>query len=187
MRRLFVTEFVSLDGVMEAPGGEPEYQHSGWVFDYLSDEQDQYKLQETLGSDILLLGRVTYDGFSKAWPQRSGEFADKLNSMPKYVASTTLTDPEWENTTVLEGDVPAAVAKLKEEGDETIQVAGSRTLVHTLLEHGLVDELVLMVFPVILGSGKRVFPETPEKTPLKLVDARTFASGVQVQRFEPAA
>jgi dihydrofolate reductase len=187
MRKLFVSEFVSLDGVMEAPGGEPGYPHSGWVFDFMSPEQEAYKLKETLESDILLLGRVTYEGFSEAWPLRSGEFADKLNSMPKYVASTTLTDPQWNNTTVLGPDVPAAVAELKQAGEGRIGVAGSRTLVHTLLTHGLVDELRLMFFPVILGSGARVFPESPDMRAFTLVDTQTFPTGVQANTYEPVA
>ena len=186
MRKLFVTEFVSLDGVMEAPGGEPDYPHTGWAFDFHTPEQEQWKLRETLESEALLLGRKTYEGFSQAWPGRAGEFADKMNAMPKYVASTTLTDPEWENTTVLEGDVPAAVAELKGGEGGPIQVPGSQTLVHTLLNHGLVDELVLMVLPVILGSGKRVFPEGPDKTTLRLVDTERFDSGVLVHTYAAA-
>ena len=177
MRKLFVTEFVSLDGVMEAPGGEPDYPHTGWAFDHHDSELESWKLQETRDSDALLLGRVTYEGFAEAWPPRSGEFADKYNSMPKYVASTTLTDPAWENTTVLEGDVPAAVARLKEGEGGPIQVAGSRTLVHTLLENDLVDELVLMVFPVILGSGKRVFPRVDGQA-----DTRAARDGALLHR-----
>ncbi|HEX8053106.1 MAG TPA: dihydrofolate reductase family protein [Thermoleophilaceae bacterium] len=188
MRRLIVSEFVTLDGVMEAPGGEPSHPHSGWVFDFMSKEQEEYKLQETLEAEALLLGRVTYEGFSAAWPERGGEFADKMNSMPKYVASTTLSEPlEWSNSTVLGADVPEAVAKLKQGDGGPILVAGSRTLVHTLLEHGLVDELRLMVFPVVLGSGIRVFPESRDKLVMKLTDARTFDSGVQILTYEPAA
>ena len=186
MRKLIVSEFVTLDGVMEAPGGEPGHPHSGWVFDYTGPEQEQYKLDETLEADVLLLGRVTYEGFSAAWPGRGGPFADKMNSMPKVVASTTLQDPEWNNTTVI-GDVPGQVAQLKEGDGGPILVAGSRTLVHSLLDAGLVDELRLMIFPVILGSGGRWFPETPEKTPLELVDSRTFDSGVVVNTYQRAS
>jgi dihydrofolate reductase len=184
MRKLIVTEFVSLDGVMEAPGGEPTHPHSGWVFDFLSDEQDQYKLKETLDSEALLLGRVTYEGFSQAWPQRGGEFADKMNSMPKYVVSSTLKDPEWNNTTVLP-DLDG-VRELRDGDGGPILVAGSCTLVHGLIENDLVDELRLMVFPVALGSGLRVFPETERKTPLKLTGTQTFASGVQANEYAPA-
>jgi dihydrofolate reductase len=185
VRKLIVSEFVSLDGVMEAPGGEPTHPHSGWVFDFMSTEQEQYKLEETREAEALLLGRVTYQGFAEAWPGRGGAFADKMNAMPKYVASTTLKDPEWSNTSVLEGDVPEAVAKLKEEDGGPILVGGSCTLVHTLLRHGLIDELRLMVFPVALGGGKRVFPETPEKTVLKLTDTQVFPSGVLAHSYEP--
>jgi len=186
MRKLIVSEFVTLDGVMEAPGGEEGHPHSGWVFDFMGPEQEQYKLQETLDAEALLLGRVTYEGFAIAWPDRGGEFADKMNSMPKYVASTTLSDPEWENTSVLEGDVPEAVRKLKDEDGGPILVAGSQTLVHTLMEHGLIDELRLMVFPVAVGGGKRVFPETSVKTVLKLSDSQSFPTGVAVHTYHPA-
>ncbi len=183
MRKLFVTEFVSLDGVMEAPGGEPAFPHTGWVFDFMSTEQEEWKLRETLESDALLLGRVTYEGFAEAWPGRGGPFADKMNSMPKYVVSSTLSEPEWENTTVLDGDMPTAVAELKEGEGGPIQVPGSQTLVHGLLDAGLVDELRLMVFPVVLGSGKRVFPDSPDKLTMELVDTERFGSGVQVHTY----
>jgi dihydrofolate reductase len=184
--RVIVSEFVTLDGVIEAPGGERGHPHSGWVFNHLSDEQEQYKLQEVLDAEALLLGRVTYEGFSEAWPERGGEFADKMNSMPKYVASTTLKDPEWENTTVLEGDVPEAVARLRDQDGGPLLVAGSQTLVHTLVERGLVDEYRLMIFPVVLGSGKRLFPDSEDKTPLKLVDTQAFPTGVVVHTYHPA-
>ena len=187
MRKLIVSEFVSLDGVMEAPGGEAGHPHSGWVFDFLGPEQEAYKLDEVLECETLLLGRVTYEGFADAWPQRDGPFADKMNSMPKLVASTTLNELDWDNSTVIEGDLADEVSKLKQQNGGPILVAGSRTLVHTLLEHDLVDELRLMVFPVILGSGARVFPESPDKTVLSLVDSLKFDSGVQVNTYEPAA
>jgi dihydrofolate reductase len=184
MRKLIVSEFVTLDGVMEAPGGEPSHPHTGWVFDFMGPEQERYKLDEVLEADVLLLGRVTYEGFSAAWPERGGEFADKMNGMRKVVASTTLEDPDWNNTTVIRS-VPDEVAKLKEEGGGPIVVAGSRTLVHSLMEHGLVDEYRMMIFPVVLGSGARLFPETPEKTPLELVDSSAFDSGVVVHTYRP--
>ena len=183
MRKLIVSEFVTLDGVMEAPGGEPGHPHSGWVFDFMSPEQERYKLDEVLESEALLLGRVTYEGFSAAWPQRAGEFAAKMNSMPKFVVSTTLRDLEWSNSTLIQGDVAGEVAKLKEQHGGPILVAGSRTLVHTLMRDGLVDEYRLMVFPVVLGSGRRLFPETPDKTVLKLADTRAFGSGVVVHTY----
>jgi len=181
MAKLIVSEFVTLDGVMEAPGGEEGHPHTGWVFDFMSQEQEQYKLDEVMESEALLLGRVTYEGFSGAWPERGGPFADKMNNMPKYVVSTTLEDPEWNNTSVMR-DVKD-VAGLKEGDGGPIVVAGSRTLVHGLMEHALVDEFRLMIFPVVLGSGARLFPETPDKTALKLVDTQAFDSGVVVQTY----
>jgi dihydrofolate reductase len=185
--KLIVSEFVTLDGVMEAPGGEPSHPHTGWVFDFISKEQEQFKLEEVMAADALLLGRVTYEGFSEAWPPRSGAFADKMNGMPKHVASTTLTELEWNNSTLLEGDVPEAVAKLKREQDGELLVAGSCSLVHSLMPHGLIDEYRLMIFPVAIGSGKRLFPETPDKTVLKHADTQVFSSGVVVQTYQASA
>jgi dihydrofolate reductase len=184
MGKLIVSEFLTLDGVMEAPGGEEGHSHSGWVFDYMSREQERYKLDEVMDAEALLLGRVTYEGFAGAWPERGGPFADKMNGMPKYVVSTTLEDPEWNNTTVMRE--VKEVAGLREQDGAPILVAGSRTLVHGLMEHGLVDEYRLMIFPVVLGSGARLFPESPEKTPLRLADTRVFDSGVVVQSYETA-
>jgi dihydrofolate reductase len=186
LRELIVTEFITLDGVIEAPGGEPTHPHTGWVGDFVGAEQMQYKLDEVLEADALLLGRVTYEGFAEAWPPREGEFADKMNAMPKYVASTTLTELDWNNSRLLEGGVPAAVAKLKETNGGPILVAGSGTLVHTLIEHGFVDEFRLMVFPVLLGSGKRLFPDSPDKRMLQLVETKQFPSGVVVHHYRPA-
>jgi dihydrofolate reductase len=181
--KLIVSEFVTLDGVMQAPGGEPGHPHSGWVFDFMGPEQERYKLDETLEAESLLIGRVTYEGFAGAWPERTGVFADKLNTMPKFVASSTLTNLGWENSTLLEGDVPDAVAALKQRNGGPILVAGSRTLVQSLMPHGLIDEYRLMVFPVVLGSGAKLFPDTPDKTVLELADTRTFATGVVVHTY----
>src|SRR5215211_3087245 len=187
MSRLIVTEFVTLDGVMEAPGGEPTHPHAGWVFDYMSAEQEQYKLKEALEAESHLLGRVTYEGFAAAWPDREGEFADHLNSMPKYVVSSTLEEPlEWNNSTLIRGDVAEEVGKLKDKDGGPILVAGSATLVHFLIENDLVDELRLMVFPVMVGGGKRPFPESWQKKPFKPTDTHTFGSGVAVHTYEPA-
>ncbi len=185
MGKIIVSEFVTLDGVMEAPGGEPGHPHTGWVFDFIGDEQIQYKLQETLEAESLLIGRVTYESFAGAWPKRSGDFADKLNAMPKHVVSTTLRNPEWHNTTVISRDVVDNITRLKDQERGPILVNGSRTLVHTLMEHDLVDEYRLMNFPVLLGSGRRLFPETPTKTTLRLVDSRSFSSGVVVHTYHP--
>ena len=185
MRRLIVTEFVTLDGRMEAPGGEPTHRHSGWVWEFGVPELFEYKLQETLAAESLLLGRVTYEGFAAVWPERDGEFADKMNAMPKDVATTTLRDLTW-NATALQGDVPTAVAGLKQGEGGPILVAGSCALVHTLLEERLVDELRLMVFPVTIGSGLAVFPETEARTAYTLTELVKYSSGAMLQVYCPA-
>jgi dihydrofolate reductase len=185
--RIVVTEFVSLDGVVEDPGGSENFRYGGWSFAFnRGDEGDKFKLDETLSSGALLLGRVTYEGFAEAWPSREGEFADKFNTMPKYVVSSTLEEPEWNNSTVLKGDVVEEVAKLRQEQDGDIVVHGSARLVETLVEHDLVDELRLMVFPVVLGSGKRLFGETSDKKPLRLVDSKVVGDGVAILIYQPA-
>jgi dihydrofolate reductase len=187
MGRIVVTEFVSLDGVMEDPGGAENFRHGGWTFEIgRGEEGDKFKLDETLSSKALLLGRVTYEGFADAWPSREGEFADKFNTMPKYVVSSTLEEAKWNNSTVLKGDVREEVAKLKQEIDGDIVVHGSGQLVQTLIEHDLVDELRLMVFPVVLGGGKRLFGETSDKKPLRLADSRVVGDGVAIVTYEPA-
>jgi dihydrofolate reductase len=188
MGRIVVTEFVSLDGVMEDPGGSEDFKYGGWAFEFSrGDEGDQFKLDETRSSDALLLGRKTYEGFADAWPSREGEFADLFNNMPKYVVSSTLKDPDWTNTTVLDGDPAEEVSKLRDEFDGEIVVHGSAQLVQELIAQGLVDELRLMVFPVVLGAGKRLFGETSEKRPLKLSDSTTVGDGVTIQVYEAAA
>ena len=181
MGKIVVTEFVSLDGVIEDPGGAENFKYGGWTFEIpRGEEGDRFKLDETMGSDALLLGRVTYEGFAAAWPSREGEFADKFNQMPKYVVSSTLGEPEWENSTVLRGDLGEEVAKLKEKHDGDVVVHGSAQLVQGLLERDLVDELRLMVFPVVLGAGKRLFGETSDKKRLELVDSKTVGEGVAI-------
>jgi dihydrofolate reductase len=181
MGRIVVTEFISVDGVVEDPGGSEDFDHGGWAFEFArGDEGDKFKLDETMGSEALLLGRVTYEGFADSWPQRDGEFADKFNTMPKYVVSTTLKDPEWNNTTVIEGDLADAVARLKDAHDGDIVVHGSARLAQALLENDLVDELRLMVFPVVLGSGKQLWGETSDKKGLKLADSRIVGDGVAI-------
>jgi dihydrofolate reductase len=187
MGRIVVTEFVSLDGVMEDPGGAENYRHGGWTFEFdRGDEGNKFKLDETLASEALLLGRVTYEGFAEAWPSREGEFADKFNTMPKFVVSSTLENPPWSNTTVLNGDVVSDVAKLREEHNGEIVVHGSAQLVQTLVEHDLVDELRLMVFPIVLGTGKRLFAETSDKKRLELVDSKVVGDGVAILVYRPA-
>ena len=188
MGTLVVTEFVSVDGVFEDPGGSEGYEHGAWTFEYdRGDDGNKFKVDELMEAEVHLLGRVTYEGFAAAWPSREGEFADRLNSDKKVVVSTTLTDPEWQNTTVIAGDVAAQIAKLKAGTDGAILVAGSGTLVGTLLEHDLVDELRLMVFPTILGRGKRLFPDGIDRRKLRLVEARTIGpDGVQVHTYRRA-
>jgi dihydrofolate reductase len=181
--RLIVTEFVTLDGVMEAPGGEPTHPHTGWVGDYHDEGTLEYKLNETLEAESHLLGRVTYESFAGAWPKREGPFAEKINAMPKYVVSSTLREPRWNNTHVLAGDPATAVARLKEETQGPILVAGSATLVHALIENDLVDELRLMVFPVAIGGGLRVFSESGQKKTFKLTETKAFDSGVVVNAY----
>jgi dihydrofolate reductase len=188
MGRIVVTEFISIDGVMEAPGGDDGFVRGAWSFEFdRGDEGNKFKMDEVLDADGLLLGRRTYEGFAAAWPERDGEFADKFNGMPKYVVSSTLQDPDWNNSTVLSGDVAEEVAKLKQEVDGDLYVHGSAQLVQTLIENGLVDELRLMVFPVVLGTGKRLFGETTDMHTLKLKESRTVGSdGVTVMVYEPA-
>ncbi|HMH39986.1 MAG TPA: dihydrofolate reductase family protein [Gaiellaceae bacterium] len=187
MGRIVVTEFVSLDGVMEDPGGSENFKHGGWSFEIgRGDEGDKFKLDEAFASEALLLGRRTYEGFAAAWPSREGEFADKFNTMPKYVVSSTLAAPEWQNSTVLKGDLGTEVTKLKQEYDGDIVVHGSAQLVQTLLEQDLVDELRLMVYPIVLGSGKRIFGELKDKKPLRLVDSKIVGDGVAILTYEPA-
>ena len=183
MGRIVVTEFVSLDGVMEDPGGSESFKHGGWSFEIDRGEGTTFKFEETMATDALLLGRVTYEGFAEAWPSRDGEFADKFNSMPKHVVSSTLERPKWNNSTVLDGDLAAGVAKLKEQYDGDVAVHGSAQLVQTLLADDLVDELRLMVFPVALGSGKRLFGETADKKRLQLVETRTVGDGVLILTY----
>ena len=172
--RIVVTEFMSLDGVVEDPGGAEGFRHGGWSFEIdRGDEGNKFKLDETLASEALLLGRVTY------------EFADKFNNMPKYVVSSTLDKPEWNNSTVLKGDVAEEVAKLKREQEGDIVVHGSAQLVQALIEHDLVDELRLMVYPVLLGTGKRLFGETSDKKRLRLTDSKAVGDGVVILVYEP--
>lgn len=188
MADVIVSEFVTLDGVMEAPGGEPGHPHTGWVMDHggAGAEWQRYKLDEILASETLLVGRITYESFAGAWPARTGPFAEKLSAMPKLVASTTLRDPEWVNTTIIDGDVLGAVAAMRVGDGGPIMVHGSRTLVHGLLGAGLVDELRLMTFPVAVGGGGRLFPEGSDKTAFVHVETQLFGDGVALHVYRPA-
>jgi dihydrofolate reductase len=188
MGKIVVTEFVSLDGVMEDPGGAENFEHGGWTFEIdRGEEGDKFKMDELLEAEAQLLGRKTYEGFAAAWPTMEDEvgFADKMNSMLKYVYSTSLQDPTWANTTVLSGDFAEDIRKLKDEVDGVILVAGSATLVQGLVDNDLVDEIRLMVFPVVLGSGKRLFGASGKK-PLTLTDTKSIGAGVQVLTYERA-
>jgi dihydrofolate reductase len=176
MRRVVVTEFITLDGIMEDP-------HK-WSFPYWNDEIDQFKHDELFASDAQLLGRVTYQGFAEAWPSRTGDFADRLNSLPKYVVSTTLERAEWNNSHLIKANVAEQVAKLKQQPGQDILVHGSRTLVQTLMQHDLVDEYHLLVYPLVLGSGKRLFRDDSAAT-LKLAESKAFSSGVVLLRYQP--
>jgi len=170
---------------MEDPGGAENFAHGGWSLEISrGDEGDKFKLDETFASAALLLGRVTYEGFAEAWPSREGEFADKFNSMPKYVISSTLEQPEWNNTTVLGGELVDEVSKLRESSSGDVVVHGSAQLVQALLEHDLLDELRLMVYPVVLGSGKRLFGPTSDKKRLRLTDTKLVGDGIVIHTYE---
>ncbi|TMK41836.1 MAG: dihydrofolate reductase [Actinobacteria bacterium] len=190
MSKLVVSEFLTLDGVMEDPGGAEDFDRGGWAFQFERGAAgDKFKLEETMAADALLLGRVTYEGFAKAWPDRTDQvgFADKMNNMPKYVVSRTLERAAWNNSTVLDGDVAGEVAKLKEQGGGEIVVAGSAMLVQTLIEHQLVDEYRLMVFPVVLGAGKRLFADTGTTNALRLAQSQAVGDGVLILTYHPVS
>src|SRR3712207_5649372 len=187
MRKVIASEFVSLDGVMEDPG---------WTFQFGSEEQEKYKYAELAAGDALLLGRVTYEGFAAAWPNMMeqyggprraelGEYADMMNGYPKHVVSTTLDEAGWNNSTIIRENVAQEVSKLKQKPGKDILVFGSADLVSTLMQHDLIDEYRLMVFPLVVGSGKRLFRDRIDQTALKLVDAKTFGSGVVVLSYQP--
>ena len=185
MRTLIVSEFITLDGVVEAPGGEPTHPHAGWTIAYGSQELYSYKLAETLQAESLLLGRVTYEGFAAAWPERDGEFADKMNAMPKHVVTSSTKELGW-NATALHGDVRQAVGALRNGGGGPILVAGSATLVRALIGYGLVDELRLMVFPVLVGGGLSIYPDQRDKLGLELAELARYDRGVLLQVYRPA-
>lgn len=186
MGKIVVTEFISLDGVVEAPGGE-DFKHRNWSFEFdRGEDGDRFKLDEALGADVLLIGRRTYESFAGAWPGYKGPLADKYNTMPKYVVSSTLTDPEWNNTRVIAGDVVGAVSKLKAEVDGEIQIPGSIRLVQELIDNDLVDEIHLMTFPVVLGTGRRLFGQTADKSVWRLTESRTVGEGILITVFQRA-
>lgn len=189
MRKIVVSEFVSLDGVMEDPGGSEKAERGGWAFQFnRGPEGDKFKLDEVMNAGALLLGRTTYEGFAAAWPSRKDDvgFADKMNNMPKYVVSSTLRNPAWNNTTVVKGHLAEEIGKLKQQDGGALLVNGSGRLVQTLIKHDLIDQLTLMIFPVVLGKGKRIFEETAAAKPLRLVEARAVGpDGVVILIYEP--
>ena len=187
MGKIVVTENVSLDGVVQDPTGEEGFRHGGWfaqVGEKDRDERAKVVLDEAMGAEAFLLGRRTYEFLAARWPSRTGQLADRLNSLPKYVVSSTLEDPDWNNSTVLKGDVVNQVSKLRQQLDGKIVVPASRQLVRTLMEHDLVDELRLMVHPVALGAGERLFEETRDKHSLRLLDTRTVGDGLAFLAYE---
>ncbi|HEX3640785.1 MAG TPA: dihydrofolate reductase family protein [Ktedonobacteraceae bacterium] len=188
MRKVIVSEYVTLDGVMEDPGGGEGTEHGGWSFQFWSEEAAKFKFDELFASDALLLGRVTYQGFAKAWPAMTDEqgFADRMNSLPKFVVSATLEKLEWNNSKLIKGNIAEEVSKLKQQPGQDILIAGSVELIHTLMQHDLIDEYRLMVHPVVVGSGKRLFKDETDMKVLKLVDTKTFSSGVVVLSYQPA-
>jgi dihydrofolate reductase len=181
VRRVVVSEFISLDGVVEDPR---------WTFEFSSEDRDQFKFDELAASDALLLGRVTYEGFAAAWPQmeeQTGEYGAWMNGYPKHVVSTTLEEPlEWNNSTLVRGDVAEEVSRLKDQPGKDILIFGSGDLVNTLMQHDLIDEYRLMVFPIVVGSGKRLFDEGGDAKTLQLVGTQTFDSGAIVLTYAPA-
>ena len=188
MRKVVVTEFMTLDGVMEDPGGAEDFVHGGWAFKFSDPDGMRFKLDEVLEFDAMLLGRVTYEGFAEAWPERRDEagFADKMNAMKKYVVSSTLTEATWQNSEIVPGDdVPAAIAELKRGDGPDLLVAGSRRLVQTLAQHDLVDEYRLLVFPTVLGSGRRLFDGIETPFALRPIDSKVLANGALILIYAP--
>lgn len=187
MRKVIASEYVTLDGVMEDPGGAEGFKYGGWSFQFWSEEAGKYKYDELFASDALLLGRITYQGFAAAWPtmEGTGDFGERMNSIQKYVVSTTLEKAEWNNSTIIKANVVEEVSKLKAMPGQDILIGGSGVLVHTLTQHNLIDEYRLMVYPVVLGSGKRFFKEGTDLLKLQLAETKTFSSGVIVLTYHP--
>jgi dihydrofolate reductase len=186
MRKVIVSEFVTLDGVMEDPGGSEKFERGGWAFQFeRGPEGDKFKYDEIMASDALLLGRITYEGFAEAWPSRTGEFADKMNGMAKYVVSTTLKQPSWNNSMVIESNIREEVSKLKARPGKDILVAGSGQLVHTLVQQNLIDEYRLMVYPVLLGKGKRLFNNESDMHALRLIEVKPIGAGILTLIYHP--
>jgi len=187
MGKIVVSENVTLDGVIQDPAGDEGFKAGGWVGRIKdSPRLNQLALDEALGAEAWLLGRRSYEWFAARWPSRSGELADRLNGLPKYVVSSTLEHPAWNNSTILNGEVLTEVSKLKQELNGEIVVPASFQLVHTLMEHDLVDEVRLKIFPVVLGAGERLFGETSDKQPMRLLDTQTLEGGIVYLAYQPA-
>jgi dihydrofolate reductase len=188
MRKVIVSEFLSLDGVMEDPGGSETFEHGGWTRPYWNDEIGKFKFDELFASDALLLGRVTYQGFAAAWPSQKDEagFADRMNSLPKYVVSATLAEAGWNNSTIIRANITGAISKIKQLPGQDILVAGSRRLVQMLMQYDLVDRYQLLVYPVLLGSGKRLFENVEKAVNLKPTGTKSFKTGVTLLTFDVA-
>src|SRR5256714_5138550 len=186
MRKIIVAEYVTLDGVMEDPGGAEGFKYGGWSFGFGGAEQQQYKFEELFASDALLLGRRTYEGFAAAWPNMpgTGAYGERMNSLPKYVVSTTLSEVDW-NASLIKGPLAEEISKLKQQPGQDLLIFGSGELVNQLTQQDLVDEYRLMVFPVVVGSGKRLFREGSGKKVLRLVETRTLGSGVVLLTYQP--
>ena len=188
MRKVVVSEYVTLDGVMEDPGGAEGFEHGGWSFPFWSEEAAKFKFDELFACDALLLGRVTYQGFAKAWPSMTDEqgFADRMNSLPKFVVSTTLEKLEWNNSRLIKENIAEEVSKLKQQPGEPMAILGSGSIVAPLARAGLIDEYQLVVFPLILGDGVSMFDGVGKTVGLKLKSSRTFRNGIAFLVYEPA-
>ena len=186
MGKIIATEFITLDGVMEDPGGAEKTKYGGWSGQYWNEEAQKYKYDELFATGALLLGRVTYEGFAAAWPGMTDEdgFADRMNCLPKYVVSETLNHAAWNNSTLIKKDMMKQISKLKQEAEQDIVIHGSGELINTLLPYGVIDEFRLMVFPIVLGDGKRLFKETTELNHPKLLETKTFDTGVIVLHYQ---
>jgi dihydrofolate reductase len=186
MRKIIVSEYVTLDGVMEDPGGGDKSKYGGWSLQFWNEQAMKFKYDELFACDALLLGRVTYDGFAKAWPamKDAGDFGERMNSISKLVVSTTLKNAEWNNSTIINNNVVATIEALKEQSGKDILVAGSAELVHTLMQYDLTDEFRLMIHPIVVGGGKRLFGEGIDRKVLKLLDTKTFSSGIVVLNYQ---
>jgi|SRR5699024_7947295 len=186
MRKIIATEFITLDGVMEDPGGAEKTKHGGWSGQFWNEEAQKYKYDELFATDALLLGRVTYEGFAAAWPSMTDEdgFADRMNGLPKYVVSETLNHAEWSHSSLIKEKVVEQISQMKQESGQDIVIHGSGKLINSLLPHGLIDEFRLMVFPLVLGGGKRLFKETADPNQFKLLETKTFETGVIVAHYQ---